>query len=384
MVEAFVELAGKRPRYLFLDEVQKVGDYGGWLRRRLNAYVYLSGSTSELTPRRVEDEMRGRSVGYEVYPLSFREFLRFKGVKLGRYLGYTEERGKVLSLLREYLQYGAYPAAALSGDRKRLLRSYFDLVVVRDLSIVKPEVAEYFADSLVCGYSSLISMNKVYGDLRSSFRVGKETVSSLFDRAEETYFAFFVEIFDKSLRRRRMNPKKLYIIDTGYVRVRGCEYSISKAMENAVYLELKRRDMGDIYYLEGIREEGREGGGLRRRQELQPAGAHSSDLRRGQGLKERGRGPKEGEGGTESQEVYSNYLGLRRRGGRHQVHPPLEVAPRIGAVSAVRQEQGKQAPFTSSSNNHRHASSRSQPTLRRRTARKIAPFRLSVKSAKHF
>jgi len=73
MVEAFVELAGKRPRYLFLDEVQRVGDYGGWLRRRLNAYVYLSGSTSELTPRRVADEMRGRSVGYEVYPLSFRE-----------------------------------------------------------------------------------------------------------------------------------------------------------------------------------------------------------------------------------------------------------------------------------------------------------------------
>jgi predicted AAA+ superfamily ATPase len=248
MVEAFVELAGRRPRYLFLDEVQRVGGYGGWLRRRLNAYVYLSGSTSELTPRRVADEMRGRSVSYEVYPLSFREFLRFKGVKLGRYFGHTEERGKVLSLLREYLQYGAYPAVALSGDRERLLRSYFDSVVVRDLSVVKPEVAEYFADTLICGYSSLISMNKVYGDLRSSFRVGKETVSSLFDRAEETYFAFLVEIFDKSLRRRRMNPKKLYVIDTGYVRVRGCEYSISKAMENAVFLELKRRGVGDIYY----------------------------------------------------------------------------------------------------------------------------------------
>jgi Predicted ATPase (AAA+ superfamily) len=121
-------------------------------------------------------------------------------------------------------------------------------VVVRDLSVVKPEVAEYFADSLICGYSSLISINKIYGDLRSSFRVGKETVSSLFDRAEETYFAFLVEIFDKSLRRRRMNPKKLYVIDTGYVRVRGCEYSISKAMENAVFLELKRRGVGDIYY----------------------------------------------------------------------------------------------------------------------------------------
>ena len=248
MVEAFVELAGRRPRYLFLDEVQRVGGYGGWLRRRLNAHVYLSGSTSELTPRRVADEMRGRSVSYEVYPLSFREFLRFKGVRLGRYFGHTEERGKVLSLLREYLQYGAYPAVALSGDRERLLRSYFDSVVVRDLSVVKPEVAEYFADSLICGYSSLISINKIYGDLRSSFRVGKETVSSLFDRAEETYFAFLVEIFDKSLRRRRMNPKKLYVIDTGYVHVRGCEYSISKAMENAVFLELKRRGVGDIYY----------------------------------------------------------------------------------------------------------------------------------------
>jgi len=46
----------------------------------------------------------------------------------------------------------------------------------------------------------------------------------------------------------KINPKKVYIIDTGYSTALGYEFSLSKAMENAVYLELVRRNYGNIYY----------------------------------------------------------------------------------------------------------------------------------------
>jgi len=53
-----------------------VEGYGSWFRKRVSSRVYLSGSSSLLTPLRIAEELRGRSVNYEVHPLSFREFLR--------------------------------------------------------------------------------------------------------------------------------------------------------------------------------------------------------------------------------------------------------------------------------------------------------------------
>jgi predicted AAA+ superfamily ATPase len=250
MLKAFMELTGKEPTYMFLDEIHNVENYGSWFRKRLNARIYLSGSSSSLTPRKIAEELRGRSINYEIYPLSFREYLYFLKEKLDpKLLSYTEYRGRILSLLRDYLYYGAYPAIIFEKEKERLLRSYFDSIIVRDLKIVNPEIAEAFASYIISNYSSLITVNRIYNYLKSlGYKIGKEKILELVDKSRESYFAFYVEIFNKSVIKRRINPKKVYIIDTGYSNALGYEFSISKAMENAVYLELLRRNYGDIYY----------------------------------------------------------------------------------------------------------------------------------------
>jgi predicted AAA+ superfamily ATPase len=253
---SFMELTGKQPKYLFLDEIQNVKDYGRWFRKRLNARIYLSGSSSQLTPLNIAEELRGRSVNYEIYPLSFKEFLRFKGFNYDRLMEYTPQRGILLSLFREYLYFGSYPAVVLEKDDKiRLLRSYFDSVLVRDLSIVQPNIAETFASYIIANYSNLITINKVYNYMKGlGIKIGKETIIELFSKARETYFSFLVEEFERSERKRKVNPKKLYIIDTGYPIALGYEFSISKAMENVSFTELLRRGYKEIYYWRGKRE----------------------------------------------------------------------------------------------------------------------------------
>ncbi len=42
MFVAFQELTGKEPKYIFLDELQSVKNYGGWFRKRLNAGIYIT------------------------------------------------------------------------------------------------------------------------------------------------------------------------------------------------------------------------------------------------------------------------------------------------------------------------------------------------------
>ena len=250
MLKAFMELTGKEPAYIFLDEIHVVENYGSWFRKRLNAKIYLSGSSSSLTPRKIAEELRGRSINYEIYPLSFREYLNFLKESFDpKLLSYTEYRGRILSLLRNYLYYGAYPAVVFEKEKERLLKSYFDSIIVRDLKIVNPEIAEAFASYIISNYSSLVTVNRIYNYLKSlGYKIGKEKVLELVDKSRESYFAFYVEIFNKSEIKRRVNPKKVYIIDTGYPTAMGYEFSISKAMENAVYLELIRRNYGDIYY----------------------------------------------------------------------------------------------------------------------------------------
>ncbi|MEM0084166.1 MAG: ATP-binding protein [Candidatus Methanomethylicia archaeon] len=248
MILAFYELTGKKPKYIFLDEIQTVKNYGGWFRKRLNARIYISGSSSSLTPRKIAEELRGRCINYEIYPLSFREYLSFLGYDpKPEILLYSEERGKILAILREYLYNGAYPAVALESDKKRIIKAYFESILVRDLG--GTPLAEAFSLYLISNYAQLITINKVYNYLRSlGFSIGKEKIIELFNKARETYFAFTTEIFQKSERKRKINPKKLYIIDVGYPTSLGYEFSISRAMENTVYLELLRRGNREIYY----------------------------------------------------------------------------------------------------------------------------------------
>ncbi|MCI2415723.1 MAG: DUF4143 domain-containing protein [Candidatus Aramenus sp.] len=173
---------------------------------------------------------------------------------------YTPERGRVLSLLKEFLHYGSLPAVVLEKDDRekvRLLKSYFESVVIRNFSSVKPTIASLFASYLVSNYARPITVNNVYAYLKGlGLKVGKETVLELFNMARETYFSFPVEEFKKSERKRKANPKKLYLIDVGYVTALGFESSISHAMENSVYLELRRRGFKDqeVFYWKGKRE----------------------------------------------------------------------------------------------------------------------------------
>ena len=65
-----------------LDEIHKIKgweDYVIDLSRNPNWKVIVTGSSSKLLRDEIATELRGKSVASTVYPLSFREFLKFKG-----------------------------------------------------------------------------------------------------------------------------------------------------------------------------------------------------------------------------------------------------------------------------------------------------------------
>jgi hypothetical protein len=50
-------------------------------------------------------------------------------------------------------------------------------VIVRDLSIVKPNIAETFASFLIANYSNPITVNRVYNYIKGlGIKIGKDTI----------------------------------------------------------------------------------------------------------------------------------------------------------------------------------------------------------------
>ena len=80
--ELYPEFA-RAKKWFFLDELQDIVGWESYARRLVdtpNIQLCLTGSSSKLLSAEIATAMRGRAVPIEVFPLSFREFLRFNGI----------------------------------------------------------------------------------------------------------------------------------------------------------------------------------------------------------------------------------------------------------------------------------------------------------------
>ncbi|MGC8935614.1 MAG: ATP-binding protein [Thermoproteota archaeon] len=258
MLEVFYQLFVPKenmPIYLFLDEIQNVRDWERWLRRVYEGgkfRIFISGSSSKLSSKEVATALRGRSIDFTIFPFSFREFLKAKKVELENIevLSYLEERGKILRLTEEYVNFGGYPKVVLTEDtetKEMILKAYYDAVFYKDLVErykVDPVLLDTFLRYAISCFAKLVSISKVYNYLKTlGLKCSKSTLIKFLKYSEEAFFLFPVEVFSYSIKSRKQYPKKLYVVDNGIVRViyHDAEKNFSRLMENTVALELMRR-----------------------------------------------------------------------------------------------------------------------------------------------
>jgi hypothetical protein len=103
---------------------------------------------------------------------------------------------------------------------------------------------------LISHFSSLFSITGYYNFLKSSgLKIGKDTLFEYLSCLEEVNFIKLVPLFDFSLKRQMVNPKKIYCIDTGLINAVSFQFSENRGryLENLVFLELLRQKK-QIYY----------------------------------------------------------------------------------------------------------------------------------------
>jgi len=261
ILEAYYELypenKGKKI-YIFFDEIQAV-PYWEYFVRRLyeqeNAEICITGSSSKLLSREIATQLRGRTLSYFIFPYSFREFLRAKGLELERHFEYKPQRYKIKKFLGEYIEFGGFPEIVDKDEmlKTKILQEYFDLIFYKDLveryKIRNFDMVREMLLYLINNFSSYFSVNKYYNYLKSQGRkISKNTLFTYISYITDVNLIFLVPKYGK-LKEQFANPKKVYVIDTGLINAVAFKISrdIGRLYENAVFIELKRRGK-DVYY----------------------------------------------------------------------------------------------------------------------------------------
>jgi len=247
-----------REVYFFFDEIQRIAGWETFVRRvkdTQNAKVYVTGSSADLLGREIATALRGRTLTYEVFPLSFHEYLSWKALPARQ--GTSSENRLIKNAFREYFSTTAFPELISWGERERImaLQEYIDLIIYRDvaerLKVANTHVLEYLIHYLLVNAGNPVSITGIYKDLKGQgLSVAKDTVFEYMNLLEDVYAIFIVPIFTSNLKVRRRNPGKLYILDHGLKHAVSMKQDQGAVLENIVFLELRRKYSKIFYWKE--------------------------------------------------------------------------------------------------------------------------------------
>ncbi len=266
LLEGYYELYPKKRDekvYIFLDEVQNIEGWEKYVRRIYdteNAQLFVTGSSSKLLSSEIATSLRGRTITYEIFPFSFKEYLKYKNIDINLYS--SKSVSYIKNAFDTYLVDGGFAETFdESADvQKRILKDYLDLIVYKDIveryQIKNQSLLKHLIKYMFVNMGTLVSVNKLYNDYKSQgYKIGKDTLQDYLSYLQEAYTLFTVPIHRNSVKEEQRNPKKLYAIDNGFKKLFSISASkdYSKLYENVAFLHL-RRGSDEVYYFKQTQE----------------------------------------------------------------------------------------------------------------------------------
>jgi predicted AAA+ superfamily ATPase len=245
--------------WLFLDEIQRVPAWERWVRARSeteDVKVFVTGSSSALMSSELATLLTGRHLTFRVLPLSFREALRFRGLRAPSGSRLADDPAPIRNAVAEYLRWGGFPEVVLTPDterKKELLRQYFDDTLFKDVAL-RHEIRDLpllrnLAVYLLGQTASLISFQR----LATIFEISKTAVSAYCRHLEEAYLVSFLPFYTLKSAERLRRPSKVHAIDPGLrnaISLSGAP-DRGRLMETAVHNALLGEDSDGLFYWKG-------------------------------------------------------------------------------------------------------------------------------------
>ncbi len=249
--------------YFFLDEIEAIPSWGGGVSYLMEccprSHVFITGSSAKYLSSEIATELRGRSLSWKFYPLSFKEFLSFNGVQYdNRGDTYSsQDQAVLIHWFKEYMDRSSYPVLYNNTDRevrKLTLLSYFDTVFSRDLieryDVSRGGLMKALLKRMLKNSGSPYTVRRLVGVMKSlGWSTSIELISSYLDMITSASFMINVPVYGTEKQVER-NNKKMYVIDHQMaVLFREFDKGTGIILEHIILMELRRRtDLNIGYY----------------------------------------------------------------------------------------------------------------------------------------
>ena len=246
------KLVPDKMNYIFLDEVQKVAQFeevADSLFVKPNVDLYITSSNAFLLSGELSTLLTGRYISIHVLPFSFSEFVQV----------FPEEHNND-RLFEKYLTSSSFPEAinlAKIDDKlaNNYLRNIYDTIVNKDIAeryqvrgrIDFDRVVKFIFDSI----GSPLSARNISNFFKlNNDNIFHGTIKNYLDYLTKSYLVYPVSRYDIKGRRLLTTNDKYYVVDLGLRNILlgstpGSD--VGHRLENVVFLELLRRNEGEIF-----------------------------------------------------------------------------------------------------------------------------------------
>jgi predicted AAA+ superfamily ATPase len=247
--------------FVLVDEIQYLAEPSSFMKLIADHHRWIklivSGSSSFGMKSKFKDSLVGRTVNFEIDPLSFQEFLTFREIAFIPGIPLTEIKIRELqTYYLEYVLYGGYPKIVLTPDvdrKERYLQQIIDTYIrkdIRDLAEIK-DVSRFNRLLEVLASQSGNPLNIT--ELSNTCDLARQTIERYIFLLEQTYILRLVKPFYRNLRSEITKTPKVFFFDTGLMQMlwlkRLQTEIIGSVFETSLFAELvKQRNVDDITY----------------------------------------------------------------------------------------------------------------------------------------
>ncbi|MEI8172075.1 MAG: ATP-binding protein [Deltaproteobacteria bacterium] len=252
--------SGQERIIVFIDEIQYLANPSQFLKLIADHHkaikLIVSGSSSFAIKSKFTDSLVGRTVNFEIFNLSFKEFLLFKRISFEDGLPYTDKKiDELRALFREYVLYGGYPRIVLTPEiekKEKYLQQIIDTYVkkdIRDLAGVKDiDKFNKLLEALASQSGQILNVE----ELSNTTKIAKQTINKYLFILENTYIIKMVRPFSRNLRSELFKLPKIYFYDTGLMQLlwlKGLQKEvIGNVFETGIFAELVKKYSQDAVF----------------------------------------------------------------------------------------------------------------------------------------
>ena len=236
-------------KYLFIDEIQNVKDF----EEVVNAFrgsgeysIFITGSNSYLLSGELATKLTGRYVEFELFPLSFDEYLDMKA-----FLG-KQVNANLQVELNNYLQEGGFPKALEYdnfADKRTYVRSViaerFEKDIKKRVKVRNIETFNNIRNFIINNFGATISVRSLQKAFsKSGMEIKRPTLAKYIEVLTQSKILYRCDRFDMKSKRALSGEKKYYLADISFYFATNTDNRINygPALENIVYIYARSLD----------------------------------------------------------------------------------------------------------------------------------------------